>query len=363
MKELKVNIDTIGNNYTIYIDNNIDKLHQALVEHKIKTNSNIFLITDDKVYSLYRNYIEKIKEKYTIKVYYVNNGERSKNINTIQGIYSFLIENNANRDSVLIALGGGVVSDIVGFVASTYMRGIRYINVPTTLLSQVDSCMGGKVGFNFNGLKNVIGNFYNPYFVYISTNFLKSLDQRHFTDGLGEIVKYALIKDNSLFNYLNENYKGILEKENDKMAYIVRNCLKLKKAIVEQDFKDRGIRQFLNFGHTVGHGIEMTSGGKLTHGECVALGILVSLKLSEKIFGLKKEVYIKTIELYKKIGLPIKYKVDNYNLFMYAINHDKKNNDKIRFILLQNVEKGVIKVEVNKEQLLQGIEESISKGE
>lgn len=360
MRELEVcGID----GYRVYIDSTTDKLSQVLVEHKVRHTDSIFLITDDKVYSLYKNGIEKLKESFNIKVYYFKNGESNKNINTVQGIYTFLIENNANRDSIIIALGGGVVGDLVGFVASTYMRGIKYVNIPTTLLSQVDSCIGGKVGYNNNGIKNIIGSFYNPYFVYISTNFIKSLDEKYFIDGLGEIVKYALIKDKALFSYLNENYKGILERENDKILHIVRTCLKIKKDIVEEDYEDTGIRNLLNFGHTIGHGIEMNSGGRLTHGESVALGILVSLKLSESILKLDEHVYEETIELYKKLGLPIKYKVDNYNLFMYAINHDKKNNDKIRFVLLQNIGEGKIKVEVDKEQIFEAIKQSISKGE
>lgn len=360
MKELEVG----GvNGYRVYIDNTTDKLYQALSEHKVKHTDSIFLVTDDKVYSLYKNGIERIKEDFNMKVCYFKNGESNKNINTVQEIYTFLIENNANRDSIIIALGGGVVGDLAGFAAATYMRGIKYINIPTTLLSQVDSSIGGKVGYNKNSIKNIIGSFYNPCFVYVSTNFIKSLDEKYFIDGLGEIVKYALVKDKALFNYLNENYKGILERENDKILHIVRNCLKIKKDIVEQDFEDTGLRNLLNFGHTVGHGIEMISGEELTHGQCVALGILVSLKLSESILNLDEQVYEKTIELYKKLGLPIKYKVDNYNLFMYAINHDKKNNDKIRFVLLQDIGEGKIKIEVSKEQIFEAIRQSISKGE
>ncbi|WP_027624710.1 3-dehydroquinate synthase [Clostridium lundense] len=360
MKELEVG----GvNGYRVYIDSTTDRLYQALSENKVKHTDNIFLVTDDKVYSLYKNGIKKFKEDFNMKVCYFKNGESNKNINTVQEIYTFLIENNANRDSIIIALGGGVVGDIAGFAAATYMRGIKYINIPTTLLSQVDSSIGGKVGYNENSIKNIIGSFYNPYFVYVSTNFIKTLDEKYFVDGLGEIVKYALIKDKALFNYLSENYKGILERENDKILHIARNCLKIKKDIVEQDFEDTGLRNLLNFGHTVGHGIEMISGKELTHGQCVALGILVSLKLSESILNLDKQVYEKTIELYKKLGLPVKYKVDNYNLFMYAINHDKKNNDKIRFVLLQDIGEGKIKIEVSKEQIFEAIRQSISKGE
>ncbi|WP_125152227.1 3-dehydroquinate synthase [Clostridium rectalis] len=360
MREIKINLKRP---YTIYIDSNLDKLFNTMNEYKIKKNDTLFLITDDKVSGLYNDIILKFEKHFNIKKYFFNNGELNKNMTTIQGIYSFLIENNANRDSILIGLGGGVVGDLVGFVAATYMRGIRYINIPTTLLSQVDSSIGGKVGYNYNGIKNIVGSFYNPEFVFISTNFLKTLEKKQFIDGLGEVIKYSLIKDKTLLEYIKENIKGIAEKENDKMLYIIRSCLSIKKYFVEIDYKDTGIRNLLNFGHTTGHAIEITSNGKFTHGESVALGILVAIKMSENILDLSNEIYNDVEEVLKKLGLPIEYKVDNYNLFMYAINHDKKNGKKIRFVLLQDIGKGKIKVEVNNEDILKGIKQSIDKGE
>ena len=360
MKEIKIE----GNNgYKVYIDANLDKFSKALEDYKIKANSEMFLITDDRVYSIYKDKIEKLKGIYNIKELYFKNGEENKNFETIKEIYSFLVENNAKRNSIIIALGGGVVGDLVGFVASTYMRGVRYINIPTTLLSQIDSCVGGKVGYNYNGIKNIIGSFYNPEFVFIATNFLKTLDSERFRDGLGEVVKYGLILDEEIINFMEENYKGILEKESDKLLYISRNCLKLKKQIIKLDYKDLGLRNILNFGHTIGHAVEMTSKNKITHGEAVALGMLVEIKLSEYIYGLDKGLYSRVEKLYKKLGLPTKYKVDNYNLFMYAINHDKKNKNNIRFVLLKNVEKPEVKIEVNEKHILKAIEDSISRKE
>ncbi|AAO36163.1 3-dehydroquinate synthase [Clostridium tetani] len=357
MREIEVEGD---NRYKIYIDTNLDKLYKAFEDYKIKSNSEMFLITDDKVYSIYKDRIEMLKNIYNIKEFYFKNGEENKTLETLQEIYSFLMENNAKRNSIIIALGGGVVGDLVGFVASTYMRGVRYINIPTTLLSQIDSCVGGKVGYNYKGIKNLIGSFYNPEFVFISTNFLKTLDFQRFKDGLGEVIKYGLILDEEIISFIEENYKGVLEKESDKLLYITRTCLILKKQVIEMDYKDLGFRNILNFGHTIGHAIEMTSKNKITHGEAVALGMLVSLKLSEHIYGLDKNLYYRMEKLYKKLGLPTKYKVDNYNLFMYAINHDKKNKDNIRFVLLKDVEKPEVKIEVNKEEILKAIEESIN---
>lgn len=347
------------NGYKIYIDTNLDKLYKALEDHKIKSNSEMFLITDDKVYSIYKDKIEMLKNIYNIKEFYFKNGEKNKTFETLQQIYSFLLKNDAKRNSIIISLGGGVVGDLVGFVAATYMRGVRYINIPTTLLSQIDSCVGGKVGYNYNGIKNLIGSFYNPEFVFIGTNFLKTLEPEQFKDGLGEVIKYGLILNGEIINFMEENYKGILEKESDKLLYISRTCLKLKKQVIESDYKDLGFRNVLNFGHTIGHAIEMTSKNKITHGEAVALGILVALKLSEYNYNLDKSLYYRIEKLYNKLGLPTKYKVDNYNLFMYAINHDKKNKKNIRFVLLKDLEKPEVKIEVNKETILKAIEESI----
>lgn len=358
MKELSVKLK--DREYKVYITSSMDRFPQVLMENKIKDKDSMFIITDDKVHSIYKSSIEKFKEQYNVKEYSFKQGEENKNINTVQGIYSFLIENNANRNSLLIALGGGVVGDIVGFVASTYMRGIRYINIPTTLLSQVDSSVGGKVGYNYNGVKNIIGNFHHPEFVYISTNFLKTLEQREFQGALGEVVKYALIGDSSFLNFLTENHKGILEKETDKMIHIIKSCIKIKSEIIKDDLNDRGIRNVLNFGHTVGHAIEINSGGRLTHGEAVALGMLTSIKLSENICKLRRDLYGNIVKLYEKLRLPTKYKVDNYTLFMYAINHDKKNDDKIRFVLLEDLNKPKVKVEINKKDIINALKNSIS---
>lgn len=356
MRELEI---ISGKPYRIYIDNNLDKLPSILEENKINSKMKCFLITDDKVYELYKDIIEKLKKSLGIELYYFKNGEESKNYNTIEEIYSFLIDNNCNRNSLLIALGGGVVGDLVGFVASTFMRGIKYVNIPTTLLSQVDSSVGGKVGYNLNGIKNVIGNFHNPEFVYIGTDFLKTLEKKQFVDGLGEVVKYSLIRDDGMLAYLKENYRGILERENDKLLYLVRGCLKTKKDIIEQDYEDLGIRNILNFGHTVGHGLEITSEEKLSHGGAVALGSLVAIRLSEDILKLSKKTYNEVEEVLEKLNLPIKHKVDNYKLFMYAINHDKKNDDSIKFVLLSKIGEPKIKIEVTKEQLYHAIKGSI----
>ena len=262
----------------------------------------------------------------------------------------------------MIAFGGGIVGDIVGFAAATFMRGIRYINVPTTLISQVDSAIGGKVAYNINGIKNVIGCFYDPIFVFISVNFLKTLNKMQFISGLGEVIKYGLIKSPELLKYLKENIKAVMELENDKLMYIVKECLKIKASVVEEDYKDLGYRNILNFGHTIGHAIETDSSYLIPHGIAVALGSLVSIKLSEMKLNLNPNIYIEIEDIYKKITIETFYKVDNLNSFLYSIKHDKKmENNNIKFTLLENVGACKIKVDVSEEEIIKALKESIGR--
>lgn len=341
----------------IYLENTTDRLELAFKENKINLDKNLFILTDENVYNIYKEKIGKITNA---KVFYFKGGEENKNINTVQKMYDFLIENGANRQSVLIALGGGIVGDLVGFVASTYMRGVKYINIPTTLLSQVDSCIGGKVGFDYHNIKNSIGSFYCPQFVYISINFLKTLDKVEILNGLGEIIKYSLISDKKFIDFLISNAKQLLNLEHDKLIYVIRECLLIKNKFISEDIFDLGIRNVLNFGHTIAHAIEVDSKYKIPHGVAVALGILVSVKISEKKLLLDELVYMKLEKLYTKLGLPLKYKIYNYKEFLYAINHDKKNaKGKIRMILISDIGKYKIKVSVSEKEIIDAVKLSI----
>ncbi|NMM61409.1 3-dehydroquinate synthase [Clostridium sp. P21] len=350
---------TGSSKYRVYIDNNMNKFHTLFEENKIKISEKIFIFTDDLVYKLHRDIIECIKMETNCRILCIPQGEPKKNINTIEVLYDFLLENGANKNSIIIAFGGGLIGDLAGFAASTYMEGIKLINVPTTLLAQVDSCIAGKVTFNYKGIKNLIGNFYNPIYVYICTGFLKTLNNRQFKDGLGEAIKYGIIKDKELLSFLSSNYKHILERENDKLTHIVKECLRIKLEVVSED---KGLMDILNFGHNIGYGIETTSNFNISHGEAVGLGILTSLKLSENKFSISSDIYNKVESIMSKFGLPVKYKVDNYSSFMYAINHDKKNNEKIRFVLLKDIGKCEVKVEVSEKEIITALKESVSRG-
>ncbi len=355
-------VDTGEKNYRIYIDNNMNKFHTLFEKNKVKISEKIFIVTDKLVYELYKDVIEHIRMENNCEVLCVNEKESGKNINTVQILYDFLLENNANINSTIIALGGNVIGDLVGFVASTYMTGIKFVNVPTTLVSQISSCIDGKVAFNYRGVKNLISNFYNPTFVYVCTSFLNTLSDEQFKDGLVEVIKYGVIKDEVLLNFINLNCKYILERENDKLVHIVRECLRIKSEIILEDYRNKGLRNILNFGYTIGKGIEISSDFKLPHREAIGLGILTAIKLSEKKFDISSDIYIKVESILKRLELPVKYKVDNYYSFMYAINRNKKNSDKIRFVLLENIGKCKINVEVSAEEINKALKESISRG-
>jgi 3-dehydroquinate synthase len=346
--------------YNIYVSNNFNNFYNIFEAYITKENK-IFIVTDDKVASLYTSLISDLKDKYCCHEFIINNGEENKNYNTISEIFKFLIDSNADRNSLIISIGGGVVGDIVGFVAATFMRGIKYINIPTTLISQVDSSVGGKVGYNFLNLKNSIGCFYDPVFVYAATDFLHTLNKDQILNGMGEVIKYGLIENNNLFEFIENNVENIFNLKNEVVLHIVYSCLDIKTKVVRDDYNDKNTRNILNFGHTVGHGLETSSEYKLYHGFAVALGMLVAIKLSEKVLGLPKSVYTRLENIYNKLGIPCKYKVDIYNSFLYAIEHDKKNSNNINFVLLKDVGHCEIKVNINKEDLIWALENSICK--
>ncbi|WP_446899329.1 3-dehydroquinate synthase [Clostridium sp. LBM24168] len=354
MKEIQVNSQ--NNDYKICIDRNIDGFYNLIEKY---SGRKIFLITDDIVYKLHKNVIQDFKKKLNCRAFHFQHGEENKSIHTVSSIYDFLLKNEANRGSILIGIGGGLVGDIAGFTASTYMRGIKFINIPTTMLSQIDSCIGGKVGYNFGGVKNLVGNFFNPELVYVCPYFLNTLDGVQFRDGLGELVKYGIIDSEEFFNYIDVNSDNILNRDKNVLLYIIERCLTIKKDVVAKDFRDTGLRNILNFGHTIGHAVEISSDFRISHGEAVALGILTALKLSEYKFNISPDIYISTLTLIKKLGLPTTYKIKDYTSFLYAIRHDKKNNDSIRFVLVEGIGKYRIKVEVEEGEINRALRESI----
>lgn len=325
----------------------------------IQKSQKCFYIIDAEVYNLHSETIEKLLTYELSHKLILQLNEESKNIYSVNKIYDFLFDNNANREDLLVVIGGGILGDIGGFVASSYMRGIKYINIPTTLISQTDSSIGGKVGYNYNNVKNAIGSFYDPEAILIYTDFLNTLPKKELINGFGEIIKYSLIDSEDLLVYVEHHIDELTSLQPGVISYIINKCVEIKENIVEKDFKDMGLRNTLNFGHTVGHAIEIDSKYELAHGEAVALGILVALKLSEKKFGLDERVFLRIKNLYRKLDLKLDYYIKDYKNFLKTIKSDKKNDDNMRFVLLNAFGHMTIKVVVAEDELLWAIKESI----
>lgn len=309
-------IQVKDNNYSINIVyKKDDDLNKYLREN---SKSKFLVITDDNVLSLYKDRIEEIMDGKKYFIYSFPAGENSKSIETYININKFLSEKNFNRGDKIIAFGGGVVGDISGFVASSYLRGIGFISIPTTLLSMIDSSVGGKNGINFLNLKNQIGSFYFPEYVHIDYSFLNTLDKRNINNGLAEIFKYSVLKDRELFDYLKNTDEIDCEK-------IIYKSLNIKLSFVKNDEKDRGNRQKLNLGHTLGHGIESVSNYNLNHGESIGIGTIYMARASYKM-GISKKDYSKDlIEAFKKYNLPTQFDFDTDEI-LEVLKHDKKIN-------------------------------------
>ena len=310
---LHVNLNE--NSYDIIIEK--DCLNK--VDTYLNLNRKVLILTDSNIPS---SYIETLKSKCLNSfVYTIKAGEDSKSLIEYENILKVMIENNFNRKDVLVSLGGGVVGDLGGFCAASYMRGIDFYNIPTTTLSMIDSSIGGKTAVNFHGYKNIIGAFYQPKKVLIDINLLNSLDARQFNSGIVEAIKMAATFNEDLFSFIeNNNIK-------DNIEYIITESLKIKKDVVEKDEKETGLRKVLNYGHTIGHGIEVVS-GKLYHGEAVALGTLCLCS---------EDIKARLINIYKQLNIEPTIKLDKEKV-LEAISHDKKaNKDNITCIVVNKI--------------------------
>ncbi|MCF0148403.1 MAG: 3-dehydroquinate synthase [Clostridium sp.] len=334
---MKLNIDLSHSSYDIIIEkgllNNLSKEVSEVFKGK-----KIFVLTDKNVDKFYGNKVlqELSDFGYDTKKLVLEAGEETKSFFTLPKIYDELLNFKMTRSDLIITLGGGVIGDLGGFVASTYLRGIPFIQVPTTLLAQVDSSVGGKVGIDLDRGKNLVGSFYHPKKVIIDPEVLKSLSDRVFNDGMAEVIKYGCIKDKDFFDNLLK-YKDKEEVMNN-IEYIIHNCCRIKKEVVEKDEKDTGERMLLNFGHTIGHAIEKYyKYNKYTHGEAVAIGMYEITKISEASFETEKGTadIIKNILI--KYNLPYKLDID-LNEIKETISLDKKNiNNKLNLIFLKKI--------------------------
>ncbi|WMY96259.1 MAG: 3-dehydroquinate synthase [Arsenophonus sp.] len=297
------------------------------------------IVTNKTLYSLYAKSVQSTLIKIGVKVNKVilPDGEKYKSLNIVNAIFTALLKYNHPKNTTLIALGGGVISDLTGFAATCYQRGVRLIHVPTTLLSQVDASIGGKTAINHPLGKNIIGTFYQPISVIIDLNTLKTLPKRQFYSGLAEIIKYGIILDNIFFSWLEKNIQYILENDKEKITYCIQHCCKLKAKIITKDEKEtNGERVLLNLGHTFGHAIELILGyGVWLHGEAISVGIVMAAKTAELIGQLNNHDTKRIINLLKKANLPTKgpKKLNPQTCLQYMMKDKKTFNNKINLIL------------------------------
>jgi 3-dehydroquinate synthase len=268
-------------------------------------------------------------------------GETAKSLKVVASCYDQLAEHRLERKSFVVALGGGVVGDLAGFVAATFLRGIDFVQAPTTLLAQVDSSVGGKVGVNLKSGKNLVGAFYQPRLVLCDLDTLESLPAREFHAGLAEIIKYGIIHDVELFKRLEQVLPKILQRDPDTLSSVVARCCQIKAGVVGQDETESGLRAILNFGHSIGHALETISGyGKILHGEAIAIGQVVAARLSAELLGFPQRDVERIAGLFEKAGLPTHFKLNpaqREKLFL-AMQHDKKVSDGIvKFVLVNKI--------------------------
>ncbi len=348
--------------YDIHITEDFSLLCEKLKSIKNDESTRLCIVSDSNVGSYYSKEVRIALCEYYSNVFEFEfvAGEANKNLSSIEDLYAFLVYKGFSRGDMLIALGGGVVGDMCGFAAATYMRGIDFIQIPTTLLAQVDSSVGGKTGVDFLGYKNMIGAFNMPRMVYINTSVLKTLPEEQFNAGMAEVIKYGLIMDRDFFEWLKNDSDSITADNAKAMLKVIRTSCQCKRRIVEEDPTEKGIRAILNFGHTIGHAIEKVSDFSLLHGEGVGLGMIAAMKLSCDIYGLDGDNLSELILLLKAFDLPVNVDSISAKDVVKATRSDKKMSSKgIRFILLEAIGKAVINTDVSEEQISAAVNEVV----
>jgi len=335
-----------NNDYSIFIGKNILNILPKKIKTACPRAKKIALIFDKKIPSKYKKIIKNNLKEYQLINFSFNANEKTKSINSVNFFINKLLSKNFNRSDLVIGIGGGIVGDLTGFVASIFKRGINFINIPTTLLSQVDAAVGGKTGINSNYGKNLIGAFSQPRLIISDTSFLTSLPKKEMVCGYAEILKHAVIKDKKFFNWLKINSKKIFSKDYEKLIYAIKKSCKIKLFFVNKDVSEKNLRMILNFGHTFAHAIEIKNNysKNITHGEAVLAGMILATKLSviKKVCSLETLNELKEIYSTNNLGYTIKKYLDlkEINSLIPFLKNDKKNNDeKINFILLNKIGK------------------------
>ena len=358
MNLIKLYVKADGQRYPIFIGNNIlNKLNKILKESLINYNQCLVVADKNVPKSLINKILNSLPKK-KISIHYFDSSEKNKNQKSVNNILSILLSKNFNRNDCVISIGGGITGDISGFAASIFKRGLKFINIPTTLLSQVDSSIGGKTGINSKYGKNLIGSFYQPSLVISDIVFLKSLPKREVICGYGEILKHAIIADKKFFSFLDINGSQILNLKSPLIEKAIYKSCSIKKTVVEKDEKEIGMRKILNFGHTFAHAYEASLGysKKLNHGEAVILGIKTAAKFSllNNILNIKEfnliENHLSKLNLPRNISKF--FSVKNLNKILSFMKKDKKNNtNKINLVLLRKIGSPIYKLQFDEKKI------------
>lgn len=345
--------------YEIYFEDSFDQLAAVLEKDCHISERKICIVSDDTVSGLYGAALVAALEGTCIALteFTFPSGEPSKNLDTVRGLYEHLILQHFERKDLLIALGGGVVGDLTGFAAATYLRGIDFVQVPTTLLAQVDSSIGGKTGVDFDSYKNMVGAFHQPRLVYMNFQVLSTLTEEQFACGMGEVLKHGLIKNAAYYEWIIEHMSEIGDRDLDTLREMVMESCKIKRAVVEKDPTEKGERALLNFGHTIGHAIEKVKSPGLLHGQCVALGYVAASYISYKRGLLSTEEFYEIRDM--NIGFDLMFTVDGIDseeILKYTKSDKKMDGGKVKFVLLKKIGKAFIDTSVTDEEILSAID-------
>ena len=341
MQTISVDISTESKQYSypIHVGSNLLGENNLILPHL--KQKKVAIVTNTTVAPLYLDKLIKVLNKNEINSVPIilPDGEKYKNLETLNQIFNFLLTNQCERNTTIIALGGGVIGDLAGFAAATYMRGVPFIQIPTTLLAQVDSSIGGKTGINHDLGKNLVGAFYQPRMVLADSTTLDTLPKREFISGIAEIIKYGLIRDQVFFEWLEKNMSRLLDREHKILEEAIERSCKNKVEVVAADEREHGIRAILNLGHTFGHAIENAMGyGKWLHGEAVAAGTVLAAKLSQSMHLIGNTEVDRIKEIYLQAGLPTAVPNLDAKKYLHLMGHDKKvESGNIRFILLKSI--------------------------
>lgn len=346
-----------GNGYPIYFENDFTNLAKVLQQDCDLASRKLCIVTDSVVESLYlQPVLEALKGICPITQFVFPAGEQNKTLDTVRDLYEHLIRSHFERRDLLLALGGGVVGDLTGFAAATYLRGIAFVQVPTTLLAQVDSSIGGKTGVDFDGYKNMVGAFHQPSLVYMNASVLSTLPKEQFACGMGEVLKHGLIRSASYYSWLIEHMVEIGERDPEILKTMVQESCRIKRAVVEKDPTEQGERALLNFGHTIGHAIEKVKSPALLHGQCVALGCVAAAYISYKRNLLSTEEFYEIRDM--NVGFDLAFTVEDIQAeeILSITKSDKKmDRGTVKFVLLKKIGRAYIDTSVTEEEILEAI--------